>query len=144
MGDRVMADRITDSRERLYLALAPLLPPGRVSKYVPASVATPTMWIERHSWAPTREGSANLIAVSWRIVISTDAEKEQALLDELSAKVYDSVIRARFRAQFAEHQPIDIGGMSITALVVTVDDPIVSSTLCLPPAPVTSERLAPV
>lgn len=143
MGDRV-SDRITDSRARLHSALLPLLPSGRVSKYVPANVATPTIWIERHQWAPTREGSANIIAVSWRIVVAVDAQEEQALLDELSAQVHDAIVRAKFRPQFAEHQPIDIGGVSTTALVVSVDDPIISSTLCLPPLPVARERLAPV
>lgn len=139
-----MSDRITDSRERLHQALTPLLPPGRVSKYVPTQVVTPAIWIERHSWSPTREGSADLISLAWRIVVATDADKEQAQLDELSAAVHDAVVLARFRADFADHQPIDVGGTTITALIVTVADRIIPTTLCPAPAPVPVERLAPV
>lgn len=135
MGDRVI-DRISESRTRLFDALAPLLAPGRVSKYVPKQVVTPTIWIERHSWNPTNEGRTTLISVQWRIVISTDSDDEQALLDTLSATVHDAIVRARFRPSLAQHQPIDIGGVSTTALVVTVEDIVTASTLCYPPEPV--------
>jgi hypothetical protein len=130
-----MLDRITDSRARLFAALAGLLDPGRVSKYVPAQVVSPCIWIERHSWSQTREQNANLIALTWRIVVATDADADQEWLDILSAKVHDAVVRAKFRPLFADHQSIDIGGTNTTALVVTVDEMIAATTLCIPDQP---------
>jgi hypothetical protein len=130
-----MLDRITESRARLFAALAGLLDAGRVSKYVPAQVVSPCIWIERHSWSQTREQNANLIALSWRIVVATDADADQEWLDILSAKVHDAVVRAKFRPLFADHQSIDIGGTNTTALVVTVDEMIAATTLCIPDQP---------
>jgi hypothetical protein len=130
-----MNDRISDSRTRLYGALTPLLDDGRVSKYVPAQVVSPCIWIERHSWSQTREQNAAMINLSWRIVVATDAADDQEWLDVLSAKVHDAAVRAHFRPLFADHQSIDIGGVNTTALVVTVDEQIAVSTLCLPDQP---------
>jgi hypothetical protein len=130
-----MSDRITDSRRRLYDALVPLLPAGRVSRYVPPSVVSPCIWIERHSWSIGREGAANVINVSWRIAVLTDALDGQAYLDELSANVHDATVRARFRPLQASHSSVDIGGMDQVALVVIVADLVAASTLCLPDAP---------
>lgn len=130
-----MLDRITDSRARLFAALSGLLDPGRVSKYVPAQVVSPCIWIERHSWSQTREQNASLIALTWRIVVATDADADQEWLDILSAKVHDAVVRAKFRPLFADHQSIDIGGTNTTALVVTVDEMIAATTLCVPDQP---------
>ena len=130
-----MTDRITDSRARLFAALSPLLDAGRVSKYVPKSVASPCIWIERHSWSQTREQNATMVALSWRIVVCVDGDDDQAQLDTLSASVHDAVIRAKFRPLFADHQAIDIGGMSTTALIVTVDELVAAATFCLPEAP---------
>lgn len=134
MGDRV-SDRISDSRKRLYDALVPLLPAGRVSRYVPDSIVSPCIWIERHSWSIGREGSVNLVNVSWRVAVLTDATDDQAYLDELSANVHDATVRARFRPISANHQSIDIGGVDATALLVVVDDPIAYATLCYPASP---------
>jgi hypothetical protein len=131
-----MNDRITESRSRLYDALAPLLPDGRVSKYVPKSIASPCMWIERHSWSTTRESNVAVIALAWRIVVAVDGDDDQAKLDALSSTVYDTVIRARFRPLYADFQSVDIGGTSTVALVVTVDETVAASTLCLPDQPV--------
>lgn len=137
-----MADRISDSRSRLFAALTPLLPAERVSKYVPRQVVSPTIWIERHSWSTTREQNVAMVALSWRIVAASDANDDQAKLDELSSRIYDVVTRARFRPLFADFQPVDIGGTSTTALVVTVDEMVAAVTLCLP-EPVNLERLIP-
>lgn len=131
-----MADRITDSRARLFAALVPLLPAGRVSKYVPKQVVSPCIWIERHSWASTREQNVAVVALSWRIVVATDADGDQAQLDVLSSKVYDVATRARFRPLFADFQNVDVGGASTTALVVTVDEAVAATTFCPPPLPV--------
>lgn len=132
-------DRISDSRSRLYAALIPLLPSGRVAKYVPANVVTPCIWIERHSWSTTREQNVAMIALSWRVVAATDAIDDQAQLDELSSQIYDVVTRARFRPLFADFQPVDVGGTVTTALVVTVDEMVAASTLCLPAEPLAKE-----
>lgn len=141
-----MNDRITDSRARLYGALAALLEEGRVSKYVPKQVVSPCIWIERHSWSQTREQNAAMIALSWRIVVATDADADQEWLDILSAKVHDAVIRAKFRPLFADHQSIDIGTGNTTVLVVTVDEQIAATTLCPPdqptPEPITRKQVA--
>ena len=59
-------------------------------------------------------------------------DDDQAVLDALSAKVYDSIVRARFRPLFADHQTIDIGTAVTTALVVTVDEMIVATTALSP------------
>ena len=138
-----MADRISDSRQKLYAALAPLMPEGRVSKYVPAQVVSPTIWIERHSWARSSQGAAQMIALSWRIVVATDADDDQARLDELSSLIHDTVIRAGFRPLFADFQSIDIGGANTTALVVTVEQQIAYQTLCLPIQPALVKELIP-
>ena len=130
-----MNDRISESRTRLFDAIKVLLDEGRVSKYIPQQVVSPCIWIERHSWSQTREQNANMIALSWRIVVATDALDDQAWLDVLSAKVHDAIVRAKFRPLFADHQSIDIGGSNTTALVVTVDEMVVATTLCLPDAP---------
>lgn len=130
-----MADKITDSRLRLWAALVPLLPDGRVSQYVPNSVVSPCIWIERHSWSATSEQGANVIALSWRIVAATDADDAQQRLDELSAQIHDVVVRARFRPRFADATVIDIGGVSTTGLAVTVEEMIAATTLCLPDLP---------
>ena len=130
-----MNDRITDSRARLYAALAPLLEEGRVSKFVPKQVVSPCIWIERHTWSQTREQNAPVISLSWRIVVATDADDDQEWLDILSAKVHDAVVRARFRPLTAGHQSIDIGATATTVLVITVDETIAVTTLCLPDQP---------
>lgn len=141
-----MLDRITESRSRLFAALSTLLEAGRVDKYVPKQVVSPCIWIERHSWSQTREQNASLIALSWRIVVATDATDDQEWLDVLSAKVHDAVMRARFRPLFADHQSVDIGGTNTTVLVVTVDEQIAATTLCLPdqptPEPITRKQVA--
>jgi hypothetical protein len=131
-----MTDRISDSRTRLFDALTPLLPAGRVSKYVPKSVVSPCLWIERHSWNTTRESNVQVVAVSWRIVVCVDGDDDQSQLDVLSAQVYDVVVRARFRPLFADFQFVDTGGTTTTALVVTVDEAVAATTLCLPEPPV--------
>jgi len=138
-----MADRISQSRTRLFDALVPLLPAGRVSKYVPTQVVSPTIWIERHSWTTTNEQGAQVAVVTWRIVAASDADDDQAVLDELSAQIFDVALRARFRPRFADFTVLDIGGTSTSALVVTVDEAVAASTLCLPPNPVAKE-LVPV
>jgi len=130
-----MLDRISDSRTRLFDALSTLLESGRVDKYVPKQIVSPAVWIERHSWSQSRENGAAMIAVAWRIVIATDSDSDQEWLDTMSAKVHDAAVRARFRPLFAEHQTIDIGGMTTVALIVTVDDQIAAATLCPPEAP---------
>jgi len=134
-----MADRISDSRTKLFDALTPLLPPGRVSKYVPKSVVSPTIWVERHSWAATREQGAQVVIVSWRIVAASDADDDQAKLDELSAQIFDVVTRAHFRPLFADFTVVDVGGASTSALVVTVEQTVAATTLCLPPDPIKKE-----
>jgi hypothetical protein len=128
-----MADKITDSRARLAGALASLLPLGRVSQYVPKQVVAPTIWIERHSWSSTNVNGAAVVALNWRIVAATDSDDDQAVLDELSSQIYDAVVRARFRPLFADFTVLDIGGVSTTALVVTVEENIAAVTMCLPP-----------
>jgi hypothetical protein len=130
-----MSDRITESRSRLFDALVPLLPVGRVSKYVPKSVVSPCIWIERHSWSTTRESNVAVVSVTWRIVVCVDGDDDQAQLDVLSSTVHDTIIRAKFRPLFADFQPIDTGGTSTTALVVTVEETVAATTLCLPEAP---------
>jgi hypothetical protein len=130
-----MFDRISDSRSRLHGALSGLLEAGRVSKYIPGQVVSPCIWVERHSWSQTREQNTAMIALQWRIVVATDSADDQAWLDEMSAKVHDAVMVARFRPLFADHQSFDIGGTNTTALVVTVDEMIAVSTLCLPDTP---------
>jgi hypothetical protein len=120
----------------LHAALVPLLDDGRVSKYVPKSVVSPCMWIERHSWNTSRESNVAVVAVSWRVVVCVDGDDDQAQLDLLSAQVYDRVVRSRFRPLFADFQPVDVGGTSTTALVVTVDEFVAATTLCYPEPPV--------
>lgn len=136
-----MNDRITDSRARLFDALVPLLPAGRVSKYVPKSVVSPCLWIERHSWSTTTEANVPMIRVAWRIVAAVDGDDDQAKLDVLSAKVHDVAVRAKFRPLFADFQTIDAGGTSTTALVVTVDEQVATTTLCPPPQPALAKEL---
>jgi len=138
-----MADRITESRARLTAALVQLLPPGRVQQYVPKQVVSPTIWIERHSWATTNVNGATVVALSWRIVAATDSDDDQAVLDEMSSLIYDAATRARFRPLFADFTSIDIGGMSTTALVVTVEENIAATTLCLPPQATPKKELLP-
>ena len=128
-----MSDRITASRSRLAAALSPLLPPGRVQQYVPKQVVSPTIWIERHSWSTTNVNGAPMVALNWRIVAASDSDDDQAVLDEMSSLIYDAATRARFRPLFADFTLIDIGGMSTTALVVTVEENIAAVTMCLPP-----------
>lgn len=142
-----MNDRITDSRLRLFNALKPLLDDGRVSRYVPAQVVSPCVWIERHTWTPRTEGRATVITLTWTIYVCTDADTDeaQAFTDTMSATVHDAAVRAGFRPTSARHQSVDIGGVTTTALVVTVDDAVSVNTLCvpdLPPiTPITRERL---
>jgi hypothetical protein len=130
-----MNDRITESRARLYGALVALLEEGHVSKYVPKQVVSPCIWIERHTWSQTREQNAAMITLAWRIVVATDADDDQEWLDVLSAKVHDAAVRAKFRPLTAGHQSIDIGTGPTTVLVITVDESIAVSTLCLPDQP---------
>jgi len=138
-----MADRISDSRARLAGALGPLLPPGRVSQYVPKQVVSPTIWIERHSWSTSNVNGASVIALSWRIVAATDSDDDQAVLDEMSSLIYDAAVRARFRPLFADFTSIDIGGVNTTALVVTVEENIAYATLCFPPQATPKKELQP-
>ena len=135
-----MTDRISSSRQDLYAALQPLMPDGRVSKYVPKQVVSPTIWIERHSWSQTNVSGVSMVALSWRIVAATDSDDDQSVLDELSSAIHDVVIRAGFRPQFADFQPLDIGGVNTTALVVTVLTEIAASTLCLPDPPALTKK----
>lgn len=128
-------DRITESRTRLWTALAPLLPAGRVSLYVPKQVVSPTIWIERHAWNTTSEGGAPVVALAWKVIAATDSDDSQAVLDELSAKIYDTIVRARFRPRFADATVIDIGGVSTTGLAVTCEEMIAYSTMCYPEQP---------
>ena len=139
-----MADRITDSRARLAGALVPLLPQGRVSQYVPKQVVSPTIWVERHSWSTTNVNGAQMVALNWRIVAASDSDDDQAVLDEMSSLIHDAVVRARFRPLFADFSLIDIGGMSTTALVVTVEENIAATTLCLPPQATPKKELVTV
>ena len=85
------------------------------------------MWIERHSWSTTNDNGARVVALTWRIVAAVDSDDDEAVLDELSSLIYDAATRARFRPQFADFRSIDIGGMTTTALVVTVDDTVAAT-----------------
>lgn len=139
-----MNDRITDSRARLHAALVPLLPDGRVHRYVPAQVVSPCVWIERHTWSPRNEGRATVIIVTWTIYALTDADTDegQAFTDSISAKLYDATLLNGFRPTSARHTSIDVGTGSptTTALVVTVDDPVAAYGMC-PPEPPTPQPI---
>lgn len=132
-----MNDRITDSRARLHAALVPLLDEGRVHKYVPPSVVSPCIWIDRHTWSTRSEGRAVVAVVTWSVMVLTDADNDeaQAFMDVLSARVHDAALRDGFRPTSARPQLVDVGGATTTALVVTVDDPLSVSTLCPPALP---------
>lgn len=82
-----------------------------------------------------------MIRVAWRIVAAVDGDDDQAKLDVLSAKVHDVAVRAKFRPLFADFQTIDAGGTSTTALVVTVDEQVATTTLCPPPQPALAKEL---
>lgn len=140
-----MSGKIADARARLYAALVPLLPDGRVHRHVPSTVATPCIWIG-HPRVTTRvQGrGSTFIVCTLTVTIAVDGADvvQQQALDELTAIVWDAC------EQISGAQPIsavprvlDIGGPNTTGEDIDVEIATASRTLCPPPIITTTEGI---
>jgi len=130
-------NRLTSARVELFEALAPVLP-GRVAATPPVGkpYVSPYVWIDQPEGAITTVGQRTQLSVAtFPIWISYDgAVKAQVIgLDDLVSNVWDACLTvpaarpARWRTAV-----LDVGGVAVRGVVVSVDVTFGAMTLCLP------------
>lgn len=134
-----MTSKLEARREELYDALKPLLPEGRVTKYVPAQVVAPCMWIEAARVATNAVGAGGLVmTATFPIVGVVDGSQQNqaATTDEITARMWDAAeLVVGATVQDAEPSTLDVGGPELRAVTVNVAVPIRGRGLCLPTPP---------
>lgn len=145
-------NRVAQARADLAAALAPVLP-GRVQPYRPASLAAavaPAVWLDDHSgeWR-TLAGAAGV--QTWFVVfpvwcvVDGASHASQAMYDELTGAVYDTVMAAGFDVDGWAPATFDTDAdTTLRACTVTVAQPVFSPNLCQPDATVAQIPPVPV
>jgi hypothetical protein len=126
-------DALTDQRQRLFTALQPMLPSGRVWAYPPAQLVAPCVFIETSAGSLTSAGNGTLLLASFPVVVVSDGDTKPSSLglDELIANAYD-LSRTVGSPTGWQARPLDAGGLTLRAATLTVEMPIAARTLCNP------------
>lgn len=132
-----MPNRLSDARLALFGVLTPVLP-GRVSSTPPAATPFPApyIWIDQPDVALGTAGTSTRVTVAtFPIWISYDGavRAQVAGLDDLVSQVWDAVLAVRQATpQSTFVNTVDVGGVDVRGVVVSVDYTIAALTLCLP------------
>jgi hypothetical protein len=122
---------VADARAELYEALQTVTSSTwRVHQYAPATIAAPVIFIDSPSIGTPTPG---LVSVTFPVVMVVDGSVRAQLeqLDELLARVWTAAERVGV-VRNSNPASLDVGGPSLRAQVITVENTVAAVTMCPP------------